>query len=208
MTTMRGLPIMGTDVSRWPTDPASVDAAGSAYSVRQLVSADLWTMCSPRQPSWRVVLAKLAVQPRFRAILMYRAAGALHRKRVTRPLAGWLTGRILRACAAELSPGARIGPGLCLTHTTGLVIGEDVVAGRDLTLHQGVTLGDRRPGCGQPTIGDGVYIGAGAKVLGPITVGDGAVIAAGAVVLADVPHAGIAAGVPARLVGPSTQAEA
>jgi serine O-acetyltransferase len=198
---MGGLRIMGTGLSHRLIDQPQVDVAHSSYSMLQLVTADLWTMCSPRQPSWRVVLAKMAVQPRFRAIVMYRAAAALHRRSLTRPLAGWLTGRILRACAAELSPGARIGPGLRLTHTTGLVIGEDVVAGRDLTLHQGVTLGDRRPGCGQPTIGDGVYIGAGAKVLGPITIGDGAVIAAGAVVLADVPQAGIAAGVPARLVG-------
>jgi serine O-acetyltransferase len=147
------------------------------------------------------VLAKLAVQPRFRAIVMYRIAATFHRRSATRPLASWLTGRLLRGCAAELSPGARIGPGLCLTHTTGLVIGEDVIAGRNLTLHQGVTLGDRRPGAGQPTIGDGVYIGAGAKVLGPITIGDGAVVAAGAIVLVDVPPAGVVAGVPARLVG-------
>jgi serine O-acetyltransferase len=193
--------IMKGRPSHRPIDQRQVDIARSSYSVLELIRADLWTMCSPRRPSWRVLLAKLAVQPRFRAIVMYRAASALHQRSVTRPLGGWLTGRILRGCAAELSPGSRIGPGLCLTHTTGLVIGEDVVAGRNLTVHQGVTLGDRRPGCGQPTIGDGVYIGAGAALLGPITVGDGAVVAAGAVVLADVPQAGIVAGVPARLVG-------
>lgn len=175
--------------------------AGAGHGVRELAIADLRTMCSPRRPSWPVLLAKLAVQPRCRAALMYRVAHVLHRRPATRPVAGWLTGRILRGCGAELSPASRIGPGLCLKHTTGLTIGEDVVAGRSLTVHQGVTLGDRRPGGGQPTIGDGVFVGAGASVLGPITIGDGAVIAAGSVVLADVAPYSVVAGVPARVVG-------
>jgi serine O-acetyltransferase len=174
----------------------------------ELVVADLRTMCYPRPPTWPVLLAKLAVQPRCRAIVMYRVAHVLHEKRVTRPLAGWLTGRILRGCAAELSPDSRIGPGLCLKHTTGLTIGADVVAGRNLTLHQGVTLGDRLPGGGQPALGDGVFVGAGAAVLGPISVGDGAVVAAGAVVLADVPAFSVAAGVPARVIGQAPDAAA
>src|SRR5437588_47072 len=85
---------------------------------------------------------------------------SLHRRPVTRPCAGWLTGRILRGCGAELAAGACIGPGLRLRHTTGLVVGDQVVAGRDLTLHQGVTLRDRVPGEGQPLIRDRVYIAA------------------------------------------------
>lgn len=131
---------------------------------------------------------------------MYRIAHALHQRAATRPLAGWLAGRILRSCGAEIAPASRIGPGLRLAHTTGLVVGGDVVAGRNLTLHQGVTLGDRQPGQGQPRLGDGVYVGAGAAVLGPVHVGDNAVVAAGSVVLADVPAGAVAAGVPARVV--------
>ena len=147
-----------------------------------------------------MIAVKLLLHPRFRAIVMHRLAHALHFRRATRPLAGWLTGRILRGCGAELAAGARIGAGLRLRHTTGLVVGSEVVAGRDLTLHQGVTLGDRVPGEGQPVIGDGVYIGAGASVLGSVTVGDDVVVAAGALVLSDIPPGVVVVGVPARII--------
>jgi serine O-acetyltransferase len=147
-----------------------------------------------------MIVAKMILHPRFRAIVMYRLAHKLHCRPATRPLAGWLTGRVLRGCGAELAAGSRIGPGLRLRHTTGLVVGAEVVAGRDLTLHQGVTIGDRVPGEGQPAIGDGVFIGAGAAVLGPVTVGDDVVVAAGAVVLSDVPAGVLVAGVPARVI--------
>jgi serine O-acetyltransferase len=162
--------------------------------------SDLVNMCDGRAPTLPMIAVKLILHPRFRAVLSYRVAHTLHSRRATRPIAGWLTGRVLRSCGAELAAASRIGPGMRLRHTTGLVVGAEVVAGRDLTLHQGVTLGDRVPGGGQPVIGDGVYIGAGAAVLGPVTVGDDAVVAAGAVVLSDVPSGVLVAGVPARLV--------
>jgi serine O-acetyltransferase len=160
-------------------------------------------MCDGRPPTLPMIAVKLVLHPRFRAIVMHRLAHALHHRAVTRPFAGWLTGRILRGCGAELAAGARIGPGLRLRHTTGLVVGDQVVAGRDLTLHQGVTLGDRVPGEGQPVIGNGVYIGAGASVLGPVTVGDDVTVAAGTIVLADVPPGVVVVGVPARIVKPA-----
>ena len=119
---------------------------------------------------------------RFRGLLYWRLS-----QRLPSPVAAWLSLRALRACGAELHPRAVIGPGLNLAHTTGIVVGHEVQAGRDLVLYQGVTLGHGREGAGQPRLGDGVRIFAGAMVLGPIVVGDGAVIGAGAIVLADVP---------------------
>jgi len=178
----------------------TIDHHAAPVGVAATARADLATMCEGRRPTPAMLLVKLALHPRFRAVVMYRMSHALHQNRVTRPLAGWLTGRILRSSGAELAAASRIGAGLCLRHTTGLVVGGDVVAGRDLTLHQGVTLGDRTPGGGQPVVGDGVYIGAGACVLGPVRIGDGAVVAAGSVVLIDVPARTVAAGVPARIV--------
>lgn len=165
-----------------------------------MAGADLVAMCEGRPPTPAVLLVKIVLHPRFRAVVMYRFSHALHQRRLTRPVAGWLTGRILRGSGAELAAASRIGPGLVLRHTTGIVVGGDVVAGRDLTLHQGVTLGDKTPNGGQPTLGDGVYVGAGATVLGPVRIGDGAVVAAGSVVMIDVPDGAVAAGVPARIV--------
>lgn len=54
-------------------------------------------------------------------------------------------------------------------------------------------------------VGEGAWIGAGATVLDGVTVGDRAIIGAGAVVRQDVPPAGTAVGVPARLLGADTE---
>lgn len=51
------------------------------------------------------------------------------------------------------------------------------------------------------TLGDGVWLGAGAKVLDGVAIGSHAIIGAGAVVRESVPENGIAAGVPARILG-------
>jgi serine O-acetyltransferase len=105
---------------------------------------------------------------------------------------------------SELRPTSTIGPGLVLKHTTGIVVGGEVVAGARLTLHQNVTLGDRRPYGGQPRLGDDVTLGAGACVLGPVTVGDRVVVAANAVVLDDVPSDSVVGGIPARVLRTTT----
>jgi serine O-acetyltransferase len=146
------------------------------------------------------VLLRLTVHARWRAVVGWRLAQAGMHHRATRPLALWLSDRVLAASGAELKPTSRIGPGVVLKHTTGLVVGGEVVAGLRLTLHQNVTLGDRHPYGGQPIIGDDVVVGAGACVLGPIMIGDGAVIAANSVVLDDVPADCVVAGAPARVV--------
>ena len=193
-------------MTAWPTlgDLAGGRASRRRYrrshSLRATIAQDLAAMAEGQPLSWPRVLSRVVVHARWRAVVGLRIAQAGMRRRATRPLALWLSDRILAASGAELKPTSRIGPGLVLKHTTGLVVGGEVVAGRRLTLHQNVTLGDRHPYGGQPTLGDDVVIGAGACVLGPIMVGDGAVIAANSVVLDDVPAGSLVAGVPARVV--------
>jgi len=134
--------------------------------------------------------------PRIRAVVVYRLSAAAWERRWLRPLALWLQTRAIRSSGAEIHPAARIGPGLQLAHSVGIVIGHEVVAGRDLMLMQGVTLG-HRGGPGQPVLGDRVRLMAGCSVLGPVRIGDDAVVGAGAVVLDDVPAGHVAVGVPA-----------
>lgn len=165
-----------------------------------LLRADLTAMAEGERLSAARVLMRLAVHARWRAVVGLRIAQGALRSPATRPLALWLADRVLAASGAVLEPASTIGPGLVLKHTTGLVVGGDVVAGARLTLHQNVTLGDRRPFVGQPRLGDDVVIGAGACVLGPVTIGDRAVIAANSVVLDDVPDDSTVAGSPARVV--------
>ena len=77
-----------------------------------------------------------------------------------------------------------------------MIVGPEVVAGRNLRLYHGVTLGDgARPG--QPRLGDDVTIGTGASVLGGVTIGDRVVIGAHSVVTRDVPDDSVVIGSPA-----------
>lgn len=98
----------------------------------------------------------------------------------------------------ELPAKTQIGPGLFVNHFGPTVIAGTTVAGRNLTIEQGVTIG--KGPTGVPRIGDDVYIGTGAKVINGITIGDHAFVGAGAVVVKDVPAHCVVAGIPARPV--------
>ena len=139
-------------------------------------------------------LVRLPLYPRIGAVITYRTASWCWQHNL-RPLALWLQASSIRSSGAEIHPGARLGGGFAIIHTVGIVVGHEVVAGRNLVVYQGVTLGHTGTGEGQPRIGNDVRIGAGAKVLGPVVIGDGAWIGANAVVLADVPAGAVATGI-------------
>jgi serine O-acetyltransferase len=139
-------------------------------------------------------LVRLPFYPSLGAVVAYRAASWCWHHRLP-PLALWLKAHAIRSAGAEIHPAAALGPGFAIIHSVGIVIGREVVAGANLVVYQGVTLGHTGTVEGQPRIGDNVRIGAGAQVLGPVTVGDGARIGANAVVLADVPPGEVVTGV-------------
>jgi serine O-acetyltransferase len=144
----------------------------------------------------RLMLPRFFLQPRFRAIVYFRLSQWAWNRSNTRFLARWLQARTIQCSGAELHPAARIGPGFAIVHSVGIVVGHDVVAGANLVLHQGVTIGHRGGSHeGQPVLGRGVRVGAGAKVLGRIQIGDDVVIGANAVVLGDVPSGTTVTGV-------------
>jgi serine O-acetyltransferase len=97
---------------------------------------------------------------------------------------------------------AQIGPGLRIYHFGNIFVHNGVIIGRNCTLRQGVTLGNRVPGGSAPVLGDDVEIGAYAQVLGGVQIGQGAKIGAMAVVLQDVPAGATAVGNPARVILP------
>jgi serine O-acetyltransferase len=134
----------------------------------------------------RVVLRCLAMCPFYPSVrAMFYVRMSQHAwQHGHRLLAHWLKARAISVAGVEIHPASRIGPGFAFVHSVGIVIGEQVTAGRNLYMHQGVTIGGL--GNGQPRLGDDVGIGAGAKVLGNIRIGDRARIGANAVVLADV----------------------
>jgi len=99
---------------------------------------------------------------------------------------------------SDISYRTDIGFGFCLYHVFGTAFGHNVKIGNNVTLTQGVTIGDIRGE--SPTLGDNVYVGPGACVLGGISIGDNVVIGANAVVTKDVPDNAVVVGNPSKII--------
>jgi serine O-acetyltransferase len=145
------------------------------------------------RPTLGRALQRAATRPGALAILLFRLSHRLWVRGLETPaellwrLNYFLTG-------ADIHPGAEIGGGLRITHTSGLVVGKGARIGSNVTLLHGVTLGGSSRGFfedevvdGFPEVGDGSKIAAGAKLLGPITIGRDCFIGANAVVAKDLP---------------------
>ncbi len=135
------------------------------------------------------------------AMFFHRIAHFLYDLRI--PFIPRLISQISRLLTLiEIHPGAKIGKRFFIDHGNGVVIGETVIIGDDVTIYQGVTLGGtgKEKGKRHPTVGNNVVIGAEAIILGNITIGDNSRIGAGAVVTKSVPPNSTAVGNPARIV--------
>jgi serine O-acetyltransferase len=143
------------------------------------------------KPSLPDAVRKIVTRPGPLAIVLYRIGHRL-----------WQGGHHLLAellwrlnvtlTGADIHPGAQIGGGLRVDHTSGLVIAREAVIGSNVTIHHGVTIGgsgrrwfDPDYQDGAPVIGDEAEIWAGAKVVGPIRVGRGCYVGANAVLAHD-----------------------
>lgn len=104
----------------------------------------------------------------------------------------------------ELPHKTRIGRGLRLHHGVGLVVNDGAIIGRDCTLRQNTTIGNKMGADGLPSacprLGDRVDVGSNVVIIGPVTVGDDVVIGAGSVVVKDVPANSYIAGNPAKIL--------
>ncbi len=137
-----------------------------------------------RDPAARSALEVVLTYPGLHAVWGHRVTARLWHG--GHPLAARLLAGLVRSLTnVDIHPAAVIGEGLFIDHAIGVVIGETVEIGRDVTIYQGVTLGGTslEHGKRHPTLGDRVTVGAGAKVLGPITIGSGSRIGANAVVV-------------------------
>ncbi|MDQ3061024.1 MAG: serine acetyltransferase [Pseudomonadota bacterium] len=160
---------------------------------------------------WRLTLQGVALNQAFRVVASARLCQAAQR---CPPALRWLAlpaARILHhwACqraGIELPWRTAMAPGLAVRHGRGLVVHVHSRIGRNVTLFQGVTLGqqdyiasDGRQASRYPVIEDDVWIGPYAIVSG-VTVGKGSRIAAGAYVYQDVPAYCVVLGNPGQIV--------
>jgi len=133
------------------------------------------------------VVESLLFENGYQAIVLYRIASWFKRHRV--PFFGAFFARLnLFLTGVDIHPAAEIGPGLLISHGTGLVIGGQVRIGAGAILLHRVTVGATgiHSRDAMPVVGDNVFIGAGACLIGPIRVGDDVFVGANALVTGNV----------------------
>jgi serine O-acetyltransferase len=172
------------------------------FGFRELVFSDLARYRPHERPTWRGVLMRCASNPGMIASLILRAQQMAVRKgQLRRAFALRTIGMVL--VSADFVPGMDVGPGLLMPHPNGVVIGNGLKVGANVTFGGGVTAGVKQPdveGGGFPEVCDGAIVLANAVLVGPVRVGKHAQIGANSVLLADAPDYAVMFGMPARKV--------
>lgn len=110
--------------------------------------------------------------------------------------------RIITECffGYEIQAAATIGRRFTIHHGYAVVINKNVVAGDDLTIRHGITLGNRGPNSlACPKLGNHVELGANVVIIGGVSVGNNVTVGAGSVVLDDIPDNALVVGEKARV---------
>ena len=152
--------------------------------------------------NWLRLIRAYVTAHTFCLVRLYRIGHWLYKHHV-KFVPDLIKKRMLNKYSCEISPYAEIGEGFRVYHSVGIVIGKDVIIGRNCEVFQNVTIGSNRKernGRLMPIIGDNVQIGTGAVVVGAIVVGDNARIGSNSYVDKDVPPNAFVAGTPARII--------
>ena len=102
----------------------------------------------------------------------------------------------------RITRGAKIGGGLLLHGSVGIVIASESVVGENCTICPGVGILHKAndKGEGAPIIGDNVILTNGCKIIGNIRIGSNVLIGTNSVVSIDVPDNSTAVGIPAHII--------
>jgi serine O-acetyltransferase len=131
----------------------------------------------------------LSTNPGFRAVTLIRIMHKMNRK--SRLVSSLIRIRLIHKYGCDVSPSSEIGPGLKIEHPVGIVIGQKVYIGKNFTISQGCTIGekyiDNRSDGNYPQIGSEVTIGANTTIIGKIKIGNHVTMGANSLILSDVP---------------------
>ena len=193
------------DMGRDELMPLLLEIFTADKKIAASAAADMQAIVE-RDPACQNMLAPMLFFKGFLAITTYRIAHYLwHQNR--KSLALYFQSISSEVFGVDIHPAARIGCGIFLDHATSIVIGETAIVEDNVSILHEVTLGGtgKQEGNRHPVVRSGVLIGAGAKILGRVEIGFAAKIGAGSVVLEDVPPHTTVAGVPAIIVGQSSE---
>jgi len=184
-----------------------IEVLSAQPEILQSVARDLQAIFE-RDPACHSALEPLLFFKGFHAITNYRISHSLW-KAERYALALYFQSIGSEIFQVDIHPAAQIGCGIMLDHATSFVVGETGIIEDNVSILHEVTLGGtgKESGLRHPVVRSGVLIGAGTKILGRVEIGQNAKIGAGSVVLSDVEANTTVVGVPAKIVGSSTNAQ-
>jgi serine O-acetyltransferase len=140
--------------------------------------------------------------PGFRYIYLYRKSEQYKKNPVLKIYFRFIKRRYKIKYGFEISSGAQIGGGFCLSCHSGHVIIGPIKIGKNCNINHSVTIGRayKDGKIGRPTIDDYVWIGTGSVLVGNINIGKNVLIAPNSFVNFDVPDNSLVIGNPAKII--------
>lgn len=140
--------------------------------------------------SWRRVWLKYRQRSRYRYLFWYRFVQFLNASdsRFWKNRARRLNDRLSERFGIEIPLDTQIGEGLFIPHPVGIVITRKAVIGKNFSIFQNCTIGQKDDASGPIIIGDNVSVGANACIIGDnLRIGNDVTIAAASFVNKDIP---------------------
>ncbi|QRY82201.1 serine acetyltransferase [Pseudomonas sp. PDNC002] len=143
-----------------------------------------------RHFSWTRLFRRYRQRARYRYMFWFRLAQFLHSspRRFWQKRAERMGDRLAERFGIEIPVTIPVGEGLYIPHLVGIVITRKAVIGKNFSIFQNTTIGQKSDRSRTIVIGDNVSIGANVCIIGDgLRIGDNVTIGASAFVNRDIP---------------------